>query len=481
MDIWRILQILKSRKWTITITAVVACILITPAERFRSSAKLLLNTQMAAAQSFDPTMPMATSSGWLGDPVILKEIILSQDFLEKHVLVNGQLKMSWPELRDQIDMKALTGGHVGACLVEIDAEDADPKQAQVIAQAVADNFTQYVPELMAREYDGNRKFLERLVGEAKGQLDDAENSILSWQQEHHYLTAGDAYQEQMKTMSRMDEERAVVAQRLAAVEARCEVLRSYKPGDTPPLEAIEGSDKGRNSHVAEIQGMLATEQAKLGQLRLHYKPGEPILTNEEDTVKQIQDQLQNEVASEVKSILKDSDTELKEDKSQLASLDASMKVMRSQMAAGRDNLDFAKRQRAIDLWEKNYQDLMSSLYKARIVEQNAARRGAITLLEAPTLGVRVSVVPKTFQKRLSIAIVVGLVLGIMLAVALEFISRSLKVANNVEEILELRVLGTVPRLPKEMANEWRDAKNHLVTGSGGRSANGKTPAAPVPK
>jgi uncharacterized protein involved in exopolysaccharide biosynthesis len=487
MDVWNILQVIRNRKWTIGITAVLACVLImlsdtAPEARFRSSAKLLFNAEQSSARSTDPSLPMP-SAGWLGDPVILKELMLSQDFLEKHVIATTQLKTGWGDLRDNLDMKALSGGNGSATMVEIDAEDADPKQSQIIAQAVADGFLQYIPEVMAREYDGNRKFLERLVGEAKAQLDDAEASILSWQDSHHFLSAGDAYQEQLKSMSHLEEQRAILAQQAAAAQARLDELKSYKAGDTPPLSAIEGSLEGRNSHVAELQQLLAIQRARLDDMNATFKPTEPSVVAQTDKVKKLQSELNDEIKADVVSMRTEREGQLKEAQSQMQSLDATLKTMHGKMAVGRDNLDFAKRQRDIDLWEKNYQELISNLYRARIIEQNASRRGAITELEAPSPGVRVTVVPKTFQKRLSIAVIVSMVLGIGVALALEFISRSLRVATSVEEVLELRMLGTIPRLPKETVAAWRDNKQQLITGSLSRPA-GKAQgqaAPPAPK
>ncbi|HEY4001169.1 MAG TPA: hypothetical protein VGO93_20025, partial [Candidatus Xenobia bacterium] len=398
---------------------------------------------------------------------ILKELMLSQDFLEKKVVPNLKTKATWVDLRDQLDMKAMTGGGNGALLVQIIADDVDPKQAQLIAQTVADGLSQYIPEVMTREYEANRQYIEKLVGEAKGQLDDAQSNILDWQEKHHVLTATDAYQDQLKSMARLSEERALLQQRYAAAQVHCDMLKNYKPGDTPPFIVNQGGIDGKNSNVAQLQQSLAVERLKLQQLQTTFKPDTPALNDEKQTVARMQNELNQVFASQVASMRADLETELKEDRSQLASLDLSLRRMSDNVSFGRENLDFAQRQRAIDLWDKNYQDLVGSLYHARMLEQSASRRGAITLLEAPAPGSKVSgVVPKTFQRRLTIAIAVSLVLGVVAALVMEYLSKGMRVTASVEEIMEVRVLGAIPKLPKEVVAEWRENKQSLTRGNG---------------
>ncbi|MHB2021018.1 MAG: GumC domain-containing protein, partial [Candidatus Xenobia bacterium] len=399
-------------------------------------------------------------------PVVLRELVKSQDFLEQRVIPNAHLTAPWTVLRDQIDLGPLADSGQASPLLLIGAEGSTPDASRVLADTVASQFMLYVPELLTKEFETRRKFLEGLVNEAKSNLDACEASVLNWQMKHQAMTAGDVSQEQMKTVSDLEAQRATAAEQLAAAQARLDMLKSYSPSSPPPLDAIEGSTTGRNSTVAQLQQNLAAERLKLSQDESIYKSGNATLVQQAEVVRKLRAALQQEIGAQVASMRAQRESDVKQLQDQVKSLDTSIQGLRSKWTLPADSLDFSKRQRDIENWNKNYEELLGELYQARIAEESAARHGAITLIERPQSGVAVvQTVTKSLQKKLTIGIAAGLALGILIAILLDNVTRSLRVTSNVEDVLGLPIIGTVPQLPRATIAAWQANKDRLRTPS----------------
>jgi len=137
----------------------------------------------------------------------------------------------------------------------------------------------------------------------------------------------------------------------------------------------------------------------------------------------------------------------------LASLDAKATALKTQLAEARHDMQtlndnemkVAQVQRDIQILDVSYRKYADSLEQARIDESLERERiSNINIAEAPTLN------PEPVRPRALLTLVMGFLSGLFgglcLALALEYFDHSLKTSDEVERLLNVPVLASIPQV-----------------------------------
>jgi uncharacterized protein involved in exopolysaccharide biosynthesis len=213
---------------------------------------------------------------------------------------------------------------------------------------------------------------------------------------------------------------------------------------------------------------LTDLQIQLPALKEKYSEKSPQVTEVEIQIKQIENEISQKVAEIVGSTVSTVNPIYQSLLSQMVTLETNMISLEtksnsiSEIVTQYENrleelpekeIQLARLERAVRVAENIYLTLLESYQEARISE--AMELGDIRVVDAALVPDN----PIKPRKMLNLAIggVLGLMLGIMLVFFLEFLDHSFKSREDVEQYLELPVLGTIPYA--EINQETRKRKS----------------------
>jgi len=170
-----------------------------------------------------------------------------------------------------------------------------------------------------------------------------------------------------------------------------------------------------------------------------------------------------ELDSTVRSYVEEKQSALSKATAALKTVDSGLAEVRKRRDVGDQRLKLARLQRQLGMYEENYNTLMTQLYRARVSEQGSRRSGAISMLEAPDTGRPTVVVERPNSlRRILIGFPFCLIFGFTVVLLLDYLASSMRIRPRIEETLNLPVLGTIPRLPDQLAEEWEALKSTAV-------------------
>jgi uncharacterized protein involved in exopolysaccharide biosynthesis len=304
---------------------------------------------------------------------------------------------------------------------------------------------------------GAREFLAKQTATLHAQLTQMETELRDLQDtsgiiapEHH----GEKIADQIGTIESNlldgDED-------LAASKAQIQVLQK-KLGELPPTKvtaqntgledkAIAGMREQLYGLEVKLQYLLATSSAdyfEVAQLRKQIAEAKAILDAQNPT--------RTEVTTGLNSNYQETELALLRQEPLLASLQAKTDTYRLQLkglrgeltAFNEKNMRLKQLMREIDIQDASYRKYVANLDQARIDEALEAERiSSINIAEPATYET------KPAHPRPVVNLGVGLFAGIFGALGLAFLveykDRSLQTPAEVEQILGLRVLGSLPR------------------------------------
>lgn len=153
------------------------------------------------------------------------------------------------------------------------------------------------------------------------------------------------------------------------------------------------------------------------------------------------------------TLQKDRDAERSDARNLVVSLGARIAQLEEQIANKPPDVSLLQAQR--DAYLTNYTSAFSRLQS--LSEQGAARSPLISLEEAVPIAVVTSspfAPPSSRGGRIALAALVGLLLGVVLALVLERVDRRLRSREAVEDITSLPVVAEVPVLPRRSRRDW---------------------------
>jgi len=465
MDLWKAFRIARHRKWEFVAATLVALVLLgLTAERsvaptvYVSKAKVLLTPPSFVSDK--ETSQGATLKVWFADQNLLKELILSQELLGRVASRLG-LTDGGQALRDRVELRPVSQSQGQVTLLAISVTADSGSESKKYTQALVEEFISYVEELSAREFASTRQFLEDLVAEARANLDRTETSILKWQAEHEAVTVEEALAALADREGRLEAEKIRLQQELAGLGSELEKLQGFVAGRsaTPPW-AVLGQER---AGLTALQSDVASQRLKLAELRQVFTEESQQIREQAQRLQTVEGIYAKELDSTVRSYVEEKQSALSKATAALKTVDSGLAEVRKRRDVGDQRLKLARLQRQLGMYEENYNTLMTQLYRARVSEQGSRRSGAISMLEAPDTGRPTVVVERPNSlRRILIGFPFCLIFGFTVVLLLDYLASSMRIRPRIEETLNLPVLGTIPRLPDQLAEEWEALKSTAV-------------------
>lgn len=186
----------------------------------------------------------------------------------------------------------------GTNLIEVSARGKTPEEAQMISQAVVDNFLLMQTDMNQETQSLLVKFLDKRIAESKQESEAAEQKLADFSKEHKIYNPGEQVNMAIRQMKAFDDA-------LAGIEVQKKSLQAEL--DTADAKLSEQKMKSKIYNVSDngiIQGLRAqivAKQVELVGLEQRYTEKHPSVQQAKEELQQLQTSLNGEVAASVDS------------------------------------------------------------------------------------------------------------------------------------------------------------------------------------
>jgi polysaccharide biosynthesis transport protein len=337
----------------------------------------------------------------------------------------------------------------GSRIVKVSIDHTRPSTAQKLANGYSEIF---IADNLDRRFDATsyaRKFLEERLLQLKGKLEDSERILVKYAEEQGIIRLEDN-----KNLLTSDLE--ATNKRLADVRAdRIKKELLWKQAQSAAglglkeildSDAVKSNRKLRTELAAEYQQKLAV-----------FKPAFPDMVKLRNQIRELDRQIQNEIGS-IKSSIEALYLAAKEEEDQLV---AQLEITKGDVVDQRNrSIEYNILQREVDTNRSLYDGLLQRYKEIGIA--GGVGTNNITIVDKAAL----PLLPRSpnLLLNLVLALIGGLILGVLSALFLDFLDDTFKSPEDVEQNLGFPVIGIVP-LPKPgitIEEELMDARSGMA-------------------
>ena len=317
-------------------------------------------------------------------------------------------------------------------LVEVSFQSPDKVMAQKIVNAMADEYMYLSIDRRNDSFALVRKWLDKQLQEMESKVEAAQRKLYKFGQKTDIYALDDQAKDNVVVQKFVD---------LSSLLTRAQAERTAKEAQYRQIK-----DNGPNAPlivnnplVASLRQQLVTQQAKVSAMKKVYREGHPDLMGEQANLTELRGRLQSEVNRLQESVKADFEAANRTEKL----LNDSFKDQKGEMAKLQDNLiDFQILRRDAQTNEQLYLALLSRVKEANIAGTMVPTNLAV--IDPPRLSEK-PIKPKPLRD-LALAAVLGLTLGVGMAILMEHLDDSIQSIEDLERFCSLPSLGAVPLL-----------------------------------
>ncbi|RUR83025.1 GumC family protein [Chlorogloeopsis fritschii PCC 9212] len=446
----------------------IAYLQVTP-HRYQTSARLMLDDKRVSVSELgrDLTQMPTNIPGGPSPLADQAELIKSQRVLRRAIArVIPQLNSSslstplTPEkVRQGLKVKIVPATNI----LEVSYEHKDPALASKLVNAVSQAMVEDNTQIIRQEAANVRKFLQQQVPEARQRLEKAELIENKYRQDSGIVSFDEQTKSLVNSLATLEEQEGTLSAQLQELRSKEVSLRQVT--DAKALDQAYASVRGgQNEELKMLRAKLAELEAKVIETRLYFTENHPTvikLVEQRDGLRafyqkelaRVSPQNQaiptNAVASD--RISQDLTSQLLVNDVERTAVENKLRVVQANRANLQTRLaELPIRQQKLTPLIRQREEsaaslklLQSKLEEARIAEAQLV--GNIQIIEAAQIPLK----PTSPHKKavLAIAIVFGSALATGIVLLLELMDNTLKDASEAEELLDLPLLGVLPRLP----------------------------------
>ncbi|MCP4679767.1 MAG: polysaccharide biosynthesis tyrosine autokinase [Deltaproteobacteria bacterium] len=323
-------------------------------------------------------------------------------------------------------------------LVMVHVDNQDPQRAQLYANAVAKAYRDKNLESMLQSTVDAVDWLSTQLDDAKEKLNESEDSVREYKKENNILS-----------ISLEDRQNILTAQMTAAatkltearahrieVEARKKAISEVVKSDNPM--AIPLGEINSNTLIQQLKQQHGELSQEYGELSERYGDKFPQMIELKAKIGRIR----NDIAREVKNVLSAVNAELTAARATEVGIDRALGDLRSQaLKLTQKELSYNRLARDQINNEKVYDLLLGRSKEADL--SRLLRVNNVHILD-PALLPEVPIKPR-LRLNLALSMVIGLLIGLGLALLVEFTDRTVKTQDDLEA-LGVAFLGIVPSI-----------------------------------
>jgi succinoglycan biosynthesis transport protein ExoP len=453
-DYWRIL---KKRKTIITLMVVLVGICSYGFAKIKEPIPLYSTTAAIKIERAANMATILTGGFWAqGENLVTHAyIITSYPVLVDTAKVLGLLKtdLTLDEIRESkqdlavikdLQSKIEAVREEGTNIINITAVSGKPTEAVLIANTVARSYKDYNIKEKNRKTIETKAFIEEQLEKTHRDLKAAENKLQSFREGYALIS--------------MDAQTQHILSRLNTAEVEYERVRKQQEEIENQVRIFEKSTADTRATIDRVlfspdpDSSLYPLRAKLGDMLLKRETLKMNFTNEHPEVIGINDNIRavvKEMRNEMQVLLVKLNASEKD-------LNAQLDNLRHQsMGLPEKALKLVRLQREVTMLESLYSNLKTKYQETLIAESGRVVEVSIV---RPAL---IPSMPFNIPSKTMIVmtgIIMGLIIGVIFAFGVEVFDTSIGTIEDVEELLQVPVLGVIPFMGQEEKRKRRIKK-----------------------
>jgi polysaccharide biosynthesis transport protein len=323
-------------------------------------------------------------------------------------------------------------------LFKLSVSDPDPRQAALYANTLARSYIEYDMEDRKASSDDAFTWLSEQVAILRAKVTQSEMDVLKYKQEEGVTSLE---QRQVNLDEKISE--------LTETYAKTSLLRMEKETILKEVQGFSGRQFRvanipvllENAQVKTLKGNYNSIQLKLAELSSKFKPNHP-------EVVRLQDQLNHvsgEISGEIQKNIKDLEIDLRIIRTNESNIQKQLQDLKRESARlAQQAVEYGTLKRDADSNKQMYNVLLEKLKETDIggsIVSNNIR--IVDTAEAP-----VNPIKPRIMLNLALSLVLGIFLGILVCFAVEFFDNSIKNEHDVDLLLNLPLIGSIPKEKK---------------------------------
>lgn len=323
-------------------------------------------------------------------------------------------------------------------IMEVSAQAKFPQLACDMALALARAYIAFVLQQKTQEASQILEFVDRQLSATQTQLDASAGNLGRFKEQKGFVTLSGEAQATLEKITKFDTSLQEIQSTIKEAE---DLRRRLQTGSTSPdSRTIYAVGSGVGSQVLiSLADRLATQQVTLNTVRGQYTPRHPAVLQAEQQVQSIKEKIAEQLATLITNL-----------RSRAVALQDVIREYEKQLEKlPKAELELAKLTRQTTVNEELYSFLLKKREETRIVRASTVSN--VQIIDPPLVPTRSINVGK--GQTVLTAVLLGLLLGVCLAFAVEYFDDSIKMVEDAEQQLRLPLLGAIPEMPTNGSGE----------------------------
>ena len=304
IDLSKLFQIMGAR-WKTVVTLILACTIValtiafvlpkeyesTTLVQTRNAGKVDVSSAAAALAAFGGgSVPSATMNyiELMKTRTVLEPIIDSMDF------ENGKKPDAKAFAKKYLDIQNTKGTN----LIQVIARGRTPEEAQMISQAVVDNFLLMQTDMNQETQTLLVKFLDKRIAESKQESEESDKRLANFSKEHKIYSPDDQVKAAIGQLAAFDKAISEVEVQQKSAKAELDTAEAKLADQKMKSKAYRVSDNGI---VQKIRDQIVAKQVEIVGLEQSYTDKHPSVQKAKNELRQLQESLNAEVVASVDS------------------------------------------------------------------------------------------------------------------------------------------------------------------------------------
>jgi capsular exopolysaccharide synthesis family protein len=340
--------------------------------------------------------------------------------------------------------------HEGTKIIDIRAVSQNPREAGMAANAIAQAYREYNIQEKNKKTFETKNFIEEQLRLTSVTLKEAERELQAFKEGYALISLDAQTQNTLERLNAVETDYEKVKAQRQAVASQLRNLNTAKKGSTEKFKRMFLSVPPDSP----VYGL----KTKLSELLLKRRTLLINLTEKHPQVREIDDQIQaviQETKKELGSLLRTYQTREQDLLKKMSRLrDENQRLPEKA-------LQMVRLQREVDLQAALYSQLKEKYQETLI--QESSKVDEVSIVKPAVFPVRPFNIPSKLMIVVT-GIVVGLIIGLVFAFLVEVIDTSMGTIEDVEELLQVPVLGVIPALQGDEKTKGRsDRRDPSVT------------------
>lgn len=342
----------------------------------------------------------------------------------------------------------------GTDIVVIKVTDIDPSTAADITNTLARVYMSYGLDIKGKEARNAYGFITQQIEAIEPKLKGLENELEGFKQKENVVSVSDEAKEKILTLAQLEREYLATKKERNELQAKYQDITAKLSHQN--VEKISATDIRENPIIQELKSKIVELESQLSSLLLTYDINHPKVREITSSIEKLKEDLKKNIEEKISATTVITDPiydQLNTDKvvieTQLSSLSAKEETLLKSISDMQSRLnDLSKKDLLLNRYLREI-NTYKNMYNILLEKQQEALTSEVIKLGNTRIVEHAFPSTKPKNCPLPIALLMGLlgslVAGIILCFVLEYFDSSFKTPIEVEEYLQISVLGTIPR------------------------------------